>query len=125
MIKLKRLTIKVGCVCLLASVLGGITFSVSAKDAVDSTIKEGKQIAMNKTKGNCVACHAMDDGELPGTIAPPLIAMKLRFPDKKILRAQIVDPRIKNPSSIMPPFGAYEILTEEEIDKLVEYLHTL
>ena len=25
----------------------------------------GKQLAMARNKGNCLACHAFDDGELP------------------------------------------------------------
>jgi phosphatidylserine/phosphatidylglycerophosphate/cardiolipin synthase-like enzyme len=51
----------------------------------------GQEIAFNNKKGNCLACHAMPGtkGEMPGSIAPPLIAMKLRFPDRAKLRAQI------------------------------------
>jgi sulfur-oxidizing protein SoxX len=51
--------------------------------------------------------------------------MKVRFPDKAQLRAQIWDATVKNPNSMMPPFGRHEILSEGEIDKVVEYIHSL
>ena len=88
-------------------------------------IKEGKAIAFNKAKGNCIACHMMDGGDMPGNIGPPLIAMKARFPDLVKLREQISDARGMNPNTIMPPFGAHGILTEAELDKLVVYIQSL
>jgi sulfur-oxidizing protein SoxX len=51
--------------------------------------------------------------------------MQARFPDKARLRAQIWDPTISNPNSIMPPFGLHGILSEDEIDKVVEFVHSL
>ena len=45
-------------------------------------VAEGKALAFDRGKGNCLACHSIEDGELPGTLGPPLLAMKLRFPDK-------------------------------------------
>jgi sulfur-oxidizing protein SoxX len=51
--------------------------------------------------------------------------MKARFPDKAILRAQISDATVKNPNTMMPPFGKHEILSDGEIDKIVEYIHSL
>lgn len=62
---------------------------------------------------------------MAGNPGPPLIAMKARWPDKAKLRIQIHDARKLNPLSLMPPFGAHEILTEEEIDKVVEFVHSL
>jgi len=53
------------------------------------------------------------------------VAMKARYPDKAKLRAQIWDPTAKNPATIMPPFGKHEILTEDEIDAVVEWVWTL
>ncbi len=86
---------------------------------------KGKQVSENRKKGNCLACHAMDDGASPGDIGPPLVAMKARFPDKAKLREQIWDATKKNPNSMMPPFGRHGILTEKEIDAVVEYVYTL
>ena len=93
--------------------------------AADSVAEKGKAVAYDRKKGNCLACHAMDDGTLPGNIGPPLISMKLRFPDKAVLRAQIWDATVKNPNTIMIPFGRNGVLSEAEIDQIVEYVYTL
>ncbi len=86
---------------------------------------EGKKIAYNRRKGNCLACHMMGDGTLPGNIGPPLIAMQARYPDKAALRAQIYDARLKNPNTIMPPFGPHAIVSDSDIDKITEYVWSL
>jgi len=109
----------------LAALLGALMMSFPAAAADSSVIEKGKAVANDRVKGNCLACHAMDDGTLPGNIGPPLIAMKARFPDKARLRAQIWDATVANPNSIMIPFGRNKALTEEEIDQIVEYVYTL
>ena len=110
----------------LAALLGTLmSFPAAAADGAGSVIEKGKAVAIDRVKGNCLACHAMDDGTLPGNIGPPLIAMKARFPDKAKLRAQIWDATVANPNSIMIPFGRNKALTEEEIDQIVEYVYTL
>ncbi len=63
----------------------------------------------------------MEEGQLPGNIAPPLVAVKARFSKKK-LRAQIWDATVSNSETAMPPFGRHKILSESEIDKVVEYV---
>ena len=99
---------------------------VGVTDAeADSMVEEGRKIALDRKKGNCMACHVMAGATLPGNIGPPLVAMKARFPDKAKLREQIWDALTINPNSLMPPFGRHEILTEDEIDKVVEYVHSL
>lgn len=90
-----------------------------------STIEQGKKIAFDRKKGNCLACHIMGDGKLPGNIGPPLIGMKARFPDKLKLREKIYDPRLTNSQTIMIPYGAHKVLSDEEIDKVVEFVHSL
>jgi len=101
------------------SLFGGM--SVASADA----ISDGKKVAFDRKKGNCLACHMIAGGSLPGNIGPPLIAMKARFPNKADLRAQIWDPTVKNPNSIMPPFGKHAVLTEEEVDLVTEFIHSL
>jgi len=93
--------------------------------AAAERLAAGKQLAMARNKGNCLACHAIADGELPGNIGPPLIYMQQRFPDRAQLRAQIADPTVRNPNTVMPPFGRHRILSEDEIDLIVDYIHTL
>jgi sulfur-oxidizing protein SoxX len=110
----------------LTALLGAlVSFPATAADGAGSVIEQGKAVAFDRVKGNCLACHAMDDGSLPGNIGPPLIAMKARFPDKAKLRAQIWDATVMNPNTIMIPFGRHGVLTEEEIDQVVEYVYTL
>lgn len=95
--------------------------SIASADA----IADGKKVAFDRKKGNCLACHMISDGALPGNIGPPLIAMKARFPDKAVLRAQIWDPTVANPNTIMPPFGKHRILTEKEVDLITEFIYSL
>lgn len=102
-----------------------VLMMISSVSAEMSRIEEGKSIAFDRTLGNCLACHAIDDGELPGNIAPPLIVMKARFPEIDSLIKQISNPLEANPNSTMPPFGLHNILTEDEIKKVAEYLLTL
>ena len=110
----------------LAALLGALSFTIpSVSNADASAIAEGKTIAFNRKKGNCLACHQIEGGSLPGNIGPPLLAMKARFPDKNKLRAQISDARTSNVNTIMPPFGAHEILSSSEVDKVVEFIHSL
>ncbi len=87
----------------------------------------GQELAFDTKKGNCLACHAMPGtkGEMPGSIAPPLIAMKLRFPDPAKLRMQVWDAGVNNPKTVMPPFGKHRILTEKEIDQVMEFIYYL
>jgi len=108
----------------LASVLGLVQL-LHADAAGSSRLAQGKELAMSRSKGNCLACHAIEDGELPGNIGPPLVYMQQRFPDRAQLHAQIWDPTVRNPDTVMPPFGRHEILSEEEIDLLVDYIHSL
>ncbi len=96
-----------------------------AEQTMDQRLAAGKNLAMARGKGNCLACHAIADGELPGNIGPPLLYMRQRFPDKNELRAQIWDPTVRNPDTVMPPFGKHRILTGEEIDLIVDYIQTL
>jgi len=120
--KSTRLVPMAGMAILLAGQL-----QVTTVDAAEgaSAVAEGKAIAFNRKKGSCLTCHMMDNGESPGNIGPPLIAMKARYPDKEKLRSQIFDATAFNMDSAMPPFGKHRILTEDEISKVVEYVWSL
>ncbi|EIC29793.1 sulfur oxidation c-type cytochrome SoxX [Methylomicrobium album] len=91
----------------------------------EDRLKDGKQLAFDRNKGNCLACHAIDGGESPGDIGPPLAALKTRFKDKAPLREQIFNATRFNPETSMPPFGRNKILTTGEIDRIVDYLWSL
>ncbi|MBT2971189.1 MAG: sulfur oxidation c-type cytochrome SoxX [gamma proteobacterium symbiont of Ctena orbiculata] len=90
-----------------------------------NAIEEGKKIAFDRKKGNCLACHNIINAPSPGNIAPALVAMKARYASKEELRMQIWDATIKNPESAMPPFGKHGILSEADLEKVIEYVWTL
>jgi len=99
--------------------------NAAAGEAMDQRLAAGKKLATARDKGNCLACHAIADGELPGNIGPPLVYMQQRFPDRAQLRAQVWDATARNPNTVMPPFGRHRIPSDEEIDLIVDYIHTL
>ena len=99
--------------------------STTASAATASEIAAGKELAFNRKKGNCLACHAIEGGSLPGNIGPPLIHMRARFKNPAVLRAQIWDASANNPNTIMPPFGRHNMLSDAEIDKIVTFIHSL
>lgn len=97
-----------------------------------NNVIKGWCAAITRRKGNCLACHGVTTKDpwpetLPpgGNMGPPLVAMKQRFPDKAKLRAQIYDATKSNPQSVMPPFGKNKLLSEQEIDLIVEWLQTI
>lgn len=102
-----------------ALLLAGL--SVAATDGV----AEGKRLAMERAEGNCLACHAIEDGKLPGNVGPPLSGMKQRFPERAALRQQVCDATVRNPYSRMPPFCRHGILTNEQVELIIDYLYTL
>lgn len=113
-----------------ASVITGVLAALLATSAFAQQPKgeTGKDIAYNRSKGNCLACHGfptLPDAEQTGNSGPPLIAMQARFPEKKVLRDKIWDATVTNPYSFMPPFGKHGALTGEEIDKVVDFLYGL
>jgi sulfur-oxidizing protein SoxX len=96
-----------------------------AKPAEAKKEMTGKELAFDRSLGNCLACHVIAGGELPGNIGPPLAGIAARFPDKAKLRAQIYDARVANPNTIMIPFGPMGVLSNEEIDKVADFISTL
>jgi len=115
---------------MLAASIVGIMMATTtyAQQPTKPAEPTGQDIALNNKKGNCLACHLLPGDPKAVTsanIAPPLVAMKARFPDKKKLRDQIWDATKVNSMSTMPPFGKHGILTEQEIDKVTDYVHGL
>jgi sulfur-oxidizing protein SoxX len=86
---------------------------------------EGQTLAFDRGKGNCLTCHEIKGGDLAGTIGPALKDIKSKYPDRNELVAILNDETKRNPQTMMPPFGRNRILTEEEIDAIVDFLETL
>jgi len=117
----------VSAIMLSGSVLAQATATPAGATAPKKE-ETGKDIAFNRNKGNCLACHAMPtlpDAVSAGRYGPPLIAMNARYPDKARLRAQIWDATAANPFSSMIPFGKHGVLSEAEIDKVTDFVYGL
>jgi len=90
-----------------------------------SAVAEGQRLAFDRGKGNCLTCHEIKGGDLPGTIGPALKDIKTKYPDRNDLVAILTDATKRNPLTVMPPFGRNRILTEQEISAIVDFLQTL
>lgn len=98
---------------------------LAACSLTQERVEQGQRIAFDRNKGNCLACHAIAGGDAPGNIGPALSALSGRFQDKQQLRDFIFDASRFNPETSMPPFGKNRILSDDELDQLVDYLWSL
>lgn len=101
--------------------------------------ERGRELAVARDKGNCLACHPMPVPEHSdhGTIGPPLHGVADRL-DAGQLRLRVVDEKQINPETIMPGFYRHPrhfnrplsgrnrtLLTAQEVEDVVAYLMTL
>ena len=86
---------------------------------------DGQKLAFDRGKGNCLTCHEIKGGDSPGTVGPALTDIKTKYPDRNDLIAIVNDETKRNPQTVMPPFGRNRILTEKEINAIVDFLQTL
>ena len=99
----------------------------------------GRKVAINRKKGNCLACHMMPIAEQPfhGEVGPDLAGIGSRYTAGEI-RLRVVNPKILNDASIMPAFyradGYHRVLknfkgktiiSAQEVEDVVAYLVTL
>jgi L-cysteine S-thiosulfotransferase len=104
-------------------VLGMMLF-VAVAALAQSPVLPGQTLAFDRSKGNCLTCHAIAGGDSPGNVGPALADMKSRFPDRSELAAIVFDETKHNPQTMMPPFGRNLILTQPEIEAVVDFLYT-
>jgi sulfur-oxidizing protein SoxX len=109
----------------LAALLVLLLPALAVQGASDEEVAEGREIAGDRNQGNCYSCHMAPGAEMAGNSGPPLMQMRMRYPDREVLKAQIADPRVRNPQTVMPPYGAHGILTDRELERVVDYLLTL
>lgn len=102
-----------------------VTAPVAVAEVSQAQVEEGKEIAFSRSDGNCLACHQISGGKLNGDIGPPLMDMKARYPDRELLFKVVWDETQFNPMTVMPPFGRHEILTRDQVNRVVDFLHTL
>ncbi len=100
----------------IAALTGG-----QASLAADA-VERGRQLALEQ----CQACHFYAGTEQAGTVAPPLQNIKARFPDRKKLFSILYDPvAALDPYTMMPPFGRNRLLSDDEINLIIDFLYTL
>lgn len=107
-----------------ASSLFAAALALSAASAHAQSAADGQKIAFDRGKGNCLTCHVIKGGELPGNIGPELKDLKSRYGRDELI-AIVTDETKRNPLTVMPPFGRNRILTEQEINAVVDFLQTL
>ena len=100
---------------------------------------KGRKVAINRKKGNCLACHVMPVPEQAdhGEVGPPLNDVGSRLGAGEI-RLRIVNPKVVNPDTIMPAFyrihGLHRvqkkwqgktIISAQDVEDIVAYMMTL
>jgi L-cysteine S-thiosulfotransferase len=105
----------------IAGTLAALSAGTSVAAAAPSA---GETLAFDRGKGNCLTCHEIKGGDSPGNVGPPLADMKARFPNRADLVAIISDETKRNPQTVMPPFRRNLILTDQEIEAIVDFLYT-
>ncbi|MCP1841048.1 sulfur-oxidizing protein SoxX [Bradyrhizobium sp. USDA 4524] len=107
-----------------AFVLALLASTAMAAPAKAQSAAEGQKLAFDRGKGNCLTCHVIKGGDLPGTIGPELSGLKAKYSRDELI-AIVTDETKRNPQTVMPPFGRNRILSEKEIDAVVDFLQTL
>jgi sulfur-oxidizing protein SoxX len=72
---------------------------------------------------NCQQCHEVKGIADFGNVGPSLLDLKSRYPDRKDVVAIVNDETRRNAQTVMPPFGRNLILTQQEIQTIVDYLY--
>lgn len=123
-----------------------VTFAVKDSNSIPQSLtgqpgnpESGRKVAVDRKKGNCLACHAMPIPEQPfhGEVGPDLGGVGSRY-DAGELRLRIVNPKYANADTIMPAFykadGLHRVLkgfedksmlSAQEVEDVVAYLVTL
>jgi len=115
---------------------GAIAKSLTGKSG---NAAKGRKVAINRKKGNCLACHKMPIPEqsFHGEVGPNLAGVGGRLSAGEV-RGRIVNPKMVNPDTIMPAFyrtagfnrvmkkfKGKTLLSASEVEDLVAYTMTL
>ena len=99
----------------------------------------GREVAINRKLGNCLACHKMPipEQQFHGEVGPDLSEVADSLSEGE-LRLRVVNPKLMNPETLMPAFYQTEglhrvmkkfqgktLLTAEQVEDVVAYLMTL
>lgn len=107
---------------------GQIPTRKPVKQALAGTLNgdpaRGKELANERGKGNCVACHLIKGAEQPGSKGPDLTAYGTWGRSDGETYALVYDMRWRNPDTVMPPIGTNQILNEQELRDVVAFLQS-
>jgi sulfur-oxidizing protein SoxX len=128
-----------------ASAAGLVEYQIN-NDAIATSLTgkvgdpvNGKKLAINRKKGNCLACHSMPIPKqaFHGNIGPSLKGISNRYSEGE-LRLRIVNPKVLNSETIMPAFykadgfnrvikkfAGKTIISAQEVEDIVAYLMML
>ncbi len=71
---------------LIPAIVLAIAIGAAAGPArAQSAAAEGQKLAFDRGKGNCLTCHVIKGGDLPGSIGPQLVDIKSKYPDRNDL----------------------------------------
>jgi L-cysteine S-thiosulfotransferase len=89
----------------------------------------GAKLVADRTRGgSCLACHVMGPAggaTLPGNVGPDLSEIGSAGRDDEWLFNYVYDPRVYNKDTVMPPWGAHGLFTNQETNDIVAFLKTL
>jgi len=102
--------------------------------------KRGRDVVINRKKGNCLACHVMPipEQDFHGELGPNLAGVGSRYP-LGMLRLRVIDEKKVNPTTVMPgfyvdpdalhkipkKFKGKTVLSAQDVEDVVAYLSTL
>lgn len=125
----------------------GITYTIVDEHAIPQPLtaepgdpRRGREAFVGRNLGNCLACHhvtALEEEPYHGNVGPTLDGVAERLSEAE-MRLRIVDPKVVNPDTIMPPFfrstGLHDvadkfvgktILTAQQVEDVIAFLKTL
>jgi len=105
--------------------LDHILEDAKTRSAHADNVKAGQELALDRSKGNCLACHTIKGGDAPSSVGRELVDMRRRFPNRADLVEILTNEPMRNSIAPMPAFGRNHILTEAEIEKIIDFLYTL
>ncbi len=73
----------------------------------------------------CITCHTLPGDEWPGSVGSPMWHYKQYGHADALVYQQIFDARVFNPHTVMPAFGTFGLLADQDIRDLVAYLQSI
>jgi len=101
---------------------------VALTGPVEGDAANGEKLAFDRARGgSCVACHVMGPKTpaLPGNVGPDLSIIGTQNRPDDYLYNYVYDPRVYNPGTVMPPWGAHGVFEDKEVRDIVAFLKSL